>query len=99
MPDHATVLDVSHYYPASGRRDDLMEGMRRLAASAAKSAGCFGAQVCTSVRDGAALVVVSRWESQAALDAFATDPAFVAERESLADLLGRPAEREHLLST
>lgn len=98
MPEHATVLDVSRYYPASERRADLVEAMRRLASSAAKSPGCFGAQVCTSDRDGDALVAVSRWESQAALDAFAADSEFVEQRESLAALLGRPATREHLLS-
>lgn len=98
MAEHATVVDVSRYYPAGGKRDELLDAMRGLASAASSANGCFGAQVCTSDQDGEALVAVSRWESQAALDAFAADPGFVGERERLAGLLGKPAEREHLHS-
>lgn len=99
MADHATFIDVSRYYPAEGRRDELLEAMRRLARAASGSAGCFGAQVCASDLNPEALVAVSRWESAAALDGFAASPDFMAERESLSGLLARPAEREHLSST
>ncbi len=96
MADHATLIDVSRYYPAEGRREELLEAMRRLARAAAESPGCFGAQVCTSDSESEALVAVSRWESAQALDGFAQTPPTVAERENLNSLLAKPAEREHL---
>ena len=99
MAEHAAVIDVSRYYPASGRRDDLLAAMRRLAAGAAEAEGCFGAQVCTSDRDPEALVALSRWASADALSDFADAPAFVAERDALSGLLARPAERDHYRST
>lgn len=99
MAEHATVIDVSRYYPAEGKRDGLVNAMKRLASAAADAPGCFGSQVCTSERDPEALIAVSRWESAAALQAFADSPEFVAERQGLTDLLGRESVREHLTST
>ena len=98
MAEHATVLDVSRYFPAAGRRDELVEAMHTLAAAAARAQGCFGSQVCVSDREPDALVAVSRWESAEAMRTFADSPDFVGERERLMPLLGRPAEREHLSS-
>ena len=95
MTEHAAVIDVSRYYPAPGRRDDLLEAMHTLAAETGRREGCFGAQVCHSDRDREALVAISRWESGAALEAFASSPDFVSQREQLTPLLSRPAEREH----
>jgi len=98
MPEHAVVVDVSKYYAADGRRDDLLSAMRRMAAAASSAEGCFGAQVCTSDRDAEAVVAISRWASAEALDSFAQSPDFVGERDQLRSLLGRPAEREHYRS-
>lgn len=98
MADHATVIDVSRYYPAQGKRDELLAAMRRLATAANAAAGCFGSQVCTSEGDPEALIAVSRWESAEALRGFADSPDFVAERDRLTNLLGREALREHLSS-
>ena len=98
MGEHAHVVDVSKYYAADGRRDQLLDAMHRMASAASQAQGCFGAQVCSSDRDSTALVALSRWESPEALDAFAGSPDFVADREELASLLGRPAEREHYRS-
>ena len=95
MSEHAAVIDVSRYYPAPGRRDDLLNAMHRVAEVTGGSPGCFGAQVCQSDRDGDALVAISRWESAAALNDFASSPDFVRQREEMAQLLARPAEREH----
>jgi quinol monooxygenase YgiN len=96
MAEHAAVLDVSRYRPAAGRRDDLVAGMRRLAAQAARAEGCFGAQVCISSRDQEALVAVSRWRSAEALETFAATAASIAERERLTDLVAGAADHEHL---
>ena len=98
MAEHASVVDVSRYYPAAGKREELLAAMRRLATAAAGSNGCFGAQICASDRDAEALVAISRWASPADLEAFANEPAFVADRDALSNLLGRPAEREHFRS-
>lgn len=95
MAEHAKVIDVSRYYPVHGKRDDLMSAMKELAAKAASSPGCFGAQVCESDQENTALVAISRWASQSDLDGFAESPTFVKERERLASLLARPAQREH----
>lgn len=98
MAEHATVIDVSRYHPADGRRDELLAAMRRIASAASEASGCFGSQVCVSEGDPDALVAVSRWESAEALKRFAESPDFVSEREGLAGLLGRDAVREHLSS-
>lgn len=98
MAEHATVVDVSRYYPAAGKREELIQAMHRLAQQAASSPGCFGAQVCVSDAEPEALVAVSRWESKEALQGFSEAQSFVAERETLASLLAKPAAREHLKS-
>jgi quinol monooxygenase YgiN len=96
MPEHAAIIDVSRYYPAPGKREDLLEAMRTLATSAASSEGCFGAQACESDQDADTLVAISRWASEGAMEAFANSPDFVGEREQLTSLLARPTAREHL---
>jgi heme-degrading monooxygenase HmoA len=98
MAEHATVVDVSRYYPADGKRDGLLEAMRKLAQTVSQAPGCFGSQVCTSDTDGDALIAVSRWESAEALQRFADSSEFAAERDGLSDLLGRRSAREHLTS-
>lgn len=97
MAEHAKVIDVSRYYPVQGKRDELLSAMKELAAKAASSPGCFGAQVCESDQEHAALVAISRWASQSDLEGFAGSPSFVKERERMASLLAKPAQREHFL--
>jgi len=96
MTEHAAVIDVSRYYPAPGKRDELTHAMKQMAERAASSEGCFGAQACGSDQDEEALVAVSRWDSQSSLDRFAQSPEFVDAREQLTSLLSKPARREHL---
>ena len=96
MAEHAAVIDVSRYYPASGKRDELLDAMKKIADLAASSEGCFGAQACVSDQDGDALIAISRWESRSALDGFAESPDFMQERERLTSLLSKPAHREHM---
>jgi len=95
MVEHAVVIDVSRYYPASGQREALLAGMLKLAAAASASGGCFGAQTCASDRDEKALVAISRWASEEALSVFANSRDFIAQREALTLLLAAPAEHEH----
>jgi quinol monooxygenase YgiN len=96
MTERAGVIDVSRYYPAPDKRDELLRAMKQMAERAASSDGCFGAQACDSDQDGDALIAVSRWESQTSLDRFAQSPEFVRDREQLTSLLSKPARREHL---
>jgi quinol monooxygenase YgiN len=96
MAEHASVVDVSRYYPAPGKRQELLTAMKRLAEEATRSKGCFGAQACQSDQDHDSLVAISRWASQADLDAFANSAEFVSERQQLTALLSRQAQREHL---
>lgn len=95
MAEHAKVIDVSRYYPVEGKRDELLSEMKELAAKAASSPGCFGAQVCESDQEHAALIAISRWASKSDMDGFAASPSFVKERERMASLLAKPAQREH----
>ena len=96
MPEHAVVVDVSRYHAAPGKREELLAAMKRIADQAAASDGCFGAQACASNQEPEVLVAVSRWNSTAALDAFASGAAATAERERLTALLDRPPRHEHL---
>ncbi|TMF85485.1 MAG: hypothetical protein E6I07_10565 [Chloroflexi bacterium] len=96
MPEHAAVVNVSRYRPASGKRADLMAAMKRMAARAADTKGCFGAQACESDQDKEDLIAVSRWESVQALEAFSGDAASIAEQEHLKGLLSGQARRENL---
>jgi quinol monooxygenase YgiN len=96
MAEHAAVVNVSRYRPASGKRQDLMSAMKRMAERAASAKGCFGAQACESDRDRDDLIAVSRWESPQALEAFSTTAASVTEQEHLKGLLAGPAQRENL---
>ena len=90
------MIDVSRYYPAPGKRDELLTAMKKMADRAASSKGCFGAQACESDQERDALVAISRWDSESSLDNFAQSPDFIHERERLTSLLSRPAHREHL---
>ena len=96
MTERAAIIDVSRYHSAPGQREALLDVMRRMASKAAAAEGCFGAQVCESDQDPEALAAVSRWASRAAMEAFASSPAFVEERERFSALLARPSEHEHL---
>src|SRR5438105_900498 len=52
MPEHAAIIDVSRYYPAPGKREELLAAMQTLASSASSRPGCFGAQACESDQEG-----------------------------------------------
>jgi quinol monooxygenase YgiN len=96
VADHAAVVNVSRYQPASGKRNELLAAMRRMAVRAAAAQGCFGAQTCESDQDQQDLIAVSRWESTPALEAFSNAAESVADQEHLKKLLVGPAKRENL---
>jgi len=96
MADHAAVVNVSRYRPASGKRQELLAAMQRMAERAAHAKGCFGAQACESDRDREDLIAVSRWESAAALQAFSSAAESATHEEHLKGLLAGPPQRENL---
>ena len=98
MAEHAAVVNVSRYRPASGKRQELMSAMRRIAELAAAAKGCFGAQICESDLDREELVGISRWESAQALKAFSDAASSPTEREHFRGLVSGNPQRENLRS-
>ena len=96
MAEHAAVVNVSRYQPATGKRAELLSAMKRMAARAADAEGCFGAQACESDQDPADLIAISRWESAQALHAFSNTAESTAGQEHLKGLLAGPTRRENL---
>lgn len=66
----AGVIRVSEFIARSGKSEALVEATRGNAQSARRQPGCISAEVCTSPHDSNRVVVISRWESTAALEEF-----------------------------
>jgi quinol monooxygenase YgiN len=94
MNDHAGLVRIARFRPSSGRRDDVVYGLRMMADTARQAEGCFGAQVATSDLDPESVVLVSRWESREALERFGSSAGFERARGRLQPLLGGPPEFE-----
>ena len=75
MAEHASVVRVARFRPATGKREELIDRLRSGAEGIRQREGCFGAQICTVREDSDAIVAISRWASQAALDQFLADTA------------------------
>ena len=96
MVEHASVVRITRFQPAPGRRDELLRGLQEGADGIRQMDGCFGAQICT-VRDAPDVIVaISRWASQAALDQFLESTR--AQRAELANLAAAPPASEHLVA-
>ncbi|MBV9170269.1 MAG: antibiotic biosynthesis monooxygenase [Chloroflexi bacterium] len=90
MAEHATIIRIARFQPAAGKRDELTRQLKEGAAQIRDMEGCFGAQICRSSDSSDAVVAISRWASQAALDKFLQ--ASAAQRAGLGELLtGTPA--------
>jgi len=98
MPEHATVLRIVTLLPAAGHEAELEDRLRRQVGEISKAPGCFGAQACRSLENPGPLIVVSRWESQSALDDYKGSGLFTRIRSESEGLLSGPAEVEHLTS-
>ena len=91
MKDHASVVRVSRHQPTDGRRDEVAGLLKAIAESMRDAPGCFGAQVTSSNRDGAELVLISRWESGDAMEKYNAQPEFTGfQREVKTSLAGPP---------
>ena len=93
MTEHATIIRVSRFQAAQGKRADvealLVDGLAELRAAE----GCFGAQLCTVREKQDELAVVSRWSSNSALDRYLQNRT--ANVSMFRDALAAPPETQH----
>lgn len=73
--EHASVVRVARFRPASGKREALLNRLQGGVDGIRQRDGCFGAQICGMREDADLIVVISRWASQAALEKFLTETA------------------------
>ena len=92
MNEHASVVRVERYEPATGRRDEVAGVLKSAAEAARDASGCFGAQVAESDRDPEQVVLISRWQSAEAMEKFHSQADFTSlERTLNGSLKGKPA--------
>jgi|SRR5579872_4566428 len=96
MAEHAAVIRIARYQAAAGKRDELLKILQDGTNQIREMEGCFGAQICSSNQSSDALVAVSRWASQAAVDNFLTQSA--SQRAQLSGLISGQPQTEHLTS-
>lgn len=95
MNDHARLVRLSRHFAAAGRRDEVA-GLLKAVAEAMRSApDCFGAQVASSDRDSEQLVLISRWESQEAMEHYLGSEEFGGFQRELASSLEGPPDAEN----
>ena len=94
MAEHASVIRVTRFQPAPGKRDELVRRLEEGAEQMRQLDGCFGSQVCASDQSSDVIVAVSRWASRAALDQFLQQ--FATQRTDAAQLAAGPPNSEHL---
>src|SRR3982074_2281802 len=95
MPDHATVIRVSHIQPLPGKQNELVARIAPAVATMRSVEGCFGVQACTVRETPCVVAVVSRWANQAALDQVENAGTF--NDNIISDLIAAPPTVEHLL--
>jgi quinol monooxygenase YgiN len=96
MAEHASIVRLTRFQPASGQREALIRRMLEVAERIRQVEGCFGAQICTSRESPDVIVAVSRWASQAALDQFLQQSE--SQRADVSKLAATPPATEHLIS-
>jgi quinol monooxygenase YgiN len=83
MNDHARVVRVERHEASAGKHDEVA-GVLKSAAEALRDAkGCFGAQVASSDRDPNEVVLIERWESREAMEAFHSRSEFTSLERTL----------------
>ena len=94
MAEHANVVRIIRFKPASGKRDELISTLQRGAEQIREMDGCFGVQICTIKEAPGEVASISRWASQSALDEFLR--ASESQRGDLNALASAPPVTEHL---
>src|SRR5438105_3132627 len=96
MAEHASIVRLTRFQPASGKRDELIRRLIEGAEGIRELEGCFGAQICTVRENPDVIVAISRWASQAAVDNFLRTTE--TQRAELAKLAAGPPASEHLVA-
>ena len=79
-------------FAINSRRGELVSLLERFEAQAGREPGCQRFTFAASLSDPDRFVLVSEWESQAALDAHYRSEAFADFQLDLEGLLARPSE-------
>src|ERR687883_669131 len=97
MAEHATIVRLTRFQPAAGKRDELIRRLEEGAAGIRQLEGCFGAPICTVPEGPDAIVAISRRANQAAVDQFLETTA--TQRADVGNLTAVPPSSQHLIST
>ena len=91
----ASIIRITSLRAAPGRRAGLIAAAHENASAARAADGCRSAEVCEEPDDTDTVVVISRWESEDALQAFLAWHRRIAHA-SLADFAAAPPVERHL---
>jgi quinol monooxygenase YgiN len=86
------VIVVADMFGIIGRRNELVELLRRSEQAAGAEPGCRRYTFSAALSDPDRFVLVSEWDSQEALDAHYGSREFAAFQFDLDGLLARPSE-------
>jgi quinol monooxygenase YgiN len=86
------LIAVGDMYGISGRRDELATRLAQFESWAAGEPGCRRYTFAATIADPSRFMLVSVWDSQAALDAHYASPEFADFQSRLRGLLVRTSE-------
>ena len=86
------LIAVADMFGINGRRSDLIEVLERAEQEAASEPGCRRYTFASTLADPDRFVLVSEWDSQAALDAHYRSEAFARFQLDLHGLLAQPSD-------
>ena len=86
----SNVVVVATIKAKQGSEQELLAGMRDLAASTHAEAGCLTYALHQDAADPSVVVLVERWTSQVALDSHFQQPYVLAVGERASDLVAEP---------
>ena len=67
MTEHAHVIRVARMRATPGKRTELLAGLHKQVDAMRSVSGLFGAQVCQIEEDPESVVLISRWQDEAAM--------------------------------
>lgn len=91
----SSIVRITSLRAAPGQRAGLIAAAQENASAARAADGCRSAEVCEQSGDAEAVVVISRWESERALQNFLAWHRSIAHA-SLADFAAAPPSEHHL---
>jgi quinol monooxygenase YgiN len=94
VAEHASVVRVTHFQPASGKRQELTAALQSMADAIRSAEGCFGVQVCAVRELPDVVAIISRWSDQGSLDRVLQGSA--VDMSKVESLVSSPPASEHL---